>query len=102
MKISKRQLRRIIISELQSQRARDDVSAGSDRDDLDGERRPDLELDESDDAAADDEAAAEGETIAERRRRVNRIKLRQMIREEKRKIMIENRVRASRRSRRRR
>tara|TARA_R100000655_G_C2893778_1_gene177564 strand:+ start:126 stop:434 length:309 start_codon:yes stop_codon:yes gene_type:complete len=102
MRISKRQLRKIILSELQSQRARDDVSAGSGRDDLDGERRPDLELDESDDAAADDAAAAEGEPIEERRQRITRNKLRQMIREEKRKIMIENRARAARRSRRRR
>ena len=102
MRISKRQLRRIILNELQSQRARDDVSAGSGRDDLEGERRPDLELDETDDAAADDAVAAEGEPLDERRRRINRYKLRQMIREEKRKIMMENRVRAARRLKRRR
>ena len=101
MRISKRQLRRIILNELQSQRARDDVSAGSDRDDLEGERRPDLELDETDDAAADDADAAEGVPLEERRRRINCYKLRQMIREEKQKIMMENRVRAARRLKRR-
>ena len=68
MRITRNQIRRIILKELGDARARDDVAAGSERDDLEGDRRPELDLDESDDAAADDAAAAEGEPMEEARR----------------------------------
>jgi hypothetical protein len=77
MRITKKQLRRIILSELQSQRARDDVSAGSDRDDLKGHERPDLELDESD----ADEGEHKEDELNETRRLSYR-QLRRIIREE--------------------
>jgi hypothetical protein len=81
MRITRNQLRKIILSEIGDARARDDVAAGSGRDDLEGDRRPELDMDESDDAAADDDAAAEGEPMEENRRLHLKRRLRKIVRE---------------------
>jgi len=80
MKITKKQLRRIIISELQNVRARDDKAAGSDRDDLEGSERP--ELDETDEESEEEEELNES-------RKLNERQVRRIIRQERRRLLSE-------------